>query len=101
MELVGRERRLSTNFSPSSPPESVVLRVWKGSSMEPMVWQKIDSDPYGRMDWLIQMGLRLPLIRRNRLLELPEEGFKIMLHRVLSERGVNGRKKGFKVKKDE
>ena len=47
------------------------------------------------------MGLPVALIKRNRLLEMPDEGFKVMLHRVLSERGVNGRKKGFKVMKDE
>jgi hypothetical protein len=53
-----------------------------------------------RLEWLKGMGLPAGVIKRNRLLELPEEGFKIMLHRVLSERGVNGRKKGFKVNKE-
>ena len=58
-------------------------------------------DPFNRMEWLREMGLPAALIKRNRLLEMPDEGFKVMLHRVLSERGVNGRKKGFKVTKDE
>ena len=58
-------------------------------------------DPFNRLVWLREMGLPVALIKRNRLLEMPDEGFKVMLHRVLSERGVNGRKKGFKVTKDE
>ena len=56
-------------------------------------------DPFGRMEWLKEMGLSGALIKRNNLLNLPDDGFKIILHRVLSERGVNGRKKGFKVTK--
>jgi len=31
---------------------------------------------------------------------MPDEGFRIMLTRVLSERGRNGRQKGFKVVKE-
>lgn len=58
-------------------------------------------DPFNRMEWLREMGLSAALIKRNNLLNMPDEGFKIMLIRVLSERGVNGRKKGFKVMKDE
>lgn len=57
-------------------------------------------DKYNRLEWLREMGLGVALIKRNNLLNMPDEGFRIMLNRVLSERGRNGRQKGFKVVKE-
>ena len=58
------------------------------------------EDRYNRLVWLREMGLPVALIKRNNLLNMPDEGFRIMLTRVLSERGRNGRQKGFKVVKE-
>ena len=57
-------------------------------------------DKFNRLEWLKEMGLPVALIKRNNLLNMPDEGFRIMLARVLSERGRNGRQKGFKVVKE-
>ena len=57
-------------------------------------------DKYNRLEWLKEMGLGVALIKRNNLLNMPDDGFRIMLTRVLSERGRNGRQKGFKVVKE-